>query len=130
MSWAVGTDPRRPDRDIGYGVPAYCDHPDCREEIDRGVAFVCGSVNTEGEDRGCGLHFCAGHFRLSVKFGRLCFRCWPRADRPPYEAKPAHPAWALHKLADESWAPWRSEHPDEVEALRAIVEATAGAAHG
>jgi hypothetical protein len=41
MSWAIGYDGRWK-RDIGYGVPAYCDHPGCNEEIDRGLAHVCG----------------------------------------------------------------------------------------
>lgn len=35
MGWAVGYDSNWR-RDIGYGVPALCDQPDCVEEIDSG----------------------------------------------------------------------------------------------
>jgi len=40
MGWAVGYD-NRWSRDIGYGVPAWCDEPGCSEAIDRGLAYVC-----------------------------------------------------------------------------------------
>jgi hypothetical protein len=33
MGWSVGEG--KDGRDIGYGVPALCDHPDCSEQIDR-----------------------------------------------------------------------------------------------
>ena len=42
MSWAVGFDSQW-DRDIGYGVPAYCDHPGCGKEIDRGLAVYAAA---------------------------------------------------------------------------------------
>ncbi len=46
MSWAVGFDETW-QRDIGYGVPAYCDHPGCMAEIDRGLSYVCGGEPVE-----------------------------------------------------------------------------------
>lgn len=121
MSWAVGTG--KDGRDIGYGVPALCDHPECKEEIHRGLVFVCGMINTEGEDRGCGLHFCTAHLRHSPKYGQLCFRCWPR-QRTPFDRKPDRPEWLQHKLTDPSWQQWRDENPAEVAAMR--VELTPG----
>jgi len=114
MSWAVGIG--KDGRDIGYGVPALCDHPKCDKQINRGLSYVCGMINTDGEDRGCGLHFCADHLRHSEKFGQLCFRCWPRS-RAPFTRKPDVPEWIEHKLTDESWAEWRADNPDEVAAL-------------
>lgn len=39
MGWSVGFDENW-QRDIGYGVPAYCDHPQCKAEIDRGLDYV------------------------------------------------------------------------------------------
>lgn len=27
-------------RDCWYGVPAYCEHPDCNEEIDRWLSYA------------------------------------------------------------------------------------------
>jgi hypothetical protein len=107
VSWAVGEG--KDGRDIGYGVPAICDHPACSEEIDRGLAHVCGMINTDGEDRGCGLHFCTQHLRHSPKFGQLCERCYPRLKKP-FTRKPDHPEWTRHKLTDPSWAQWRAEN--------------------
>ena len=62
MSWALGYDSQWM-RDIGYGLPAYCDHPGCMAEIDRGLAYVCGSEPYGGE-HGCGLYFCDKHLRF------------------------------------------------------------------
>lgn len=119
MSWAIGTD--KDGRDIGYGVPALCDHPKCSEQIDRGLSYVCGMINTPGEDRGCGLHFCSNHRRYSERFGQLCFRCWPRQSKP-YTRKPDVHEWVEHKLTDENWAAWRAENASEVTAMRAQLE--------
>lgn len=115
MSWAIGTG--KDGRDIGYGVPAICDHPDCNTRIDRGISYICGMINTHGEDRGCGLHFCKKHLRSSPKFGQLCFRCWPKLRRP-FLRKPDVEEWIRHKLTNESWKRWRDENPDEVNEIR------------
>jgi hypothetical protein len=114
MGWSIGTG--KDGRDIGYGVPALCDEPRCNARIDRGLSYVCGMINTDGEDRGCGLHFCPLHLRHSVRFGQLCSRCWPRL-RSPFTRKPDLPEWSQHKLTDSSWARWRAENPDEVATL-------------
>lgn len=108
MGWQIYEDRKgRPLRWAGYGVPAYCDHPDCNEKIDRGLAHVCG--DTQNEDRGCSLHFCAKHLYLSPKFGQLCERCYPRVKKP-FEPKLDHPEWVQHVLTDESWKEWREEN--------------------
>lgn len=39
MGWSIGFDEHW-QRDIGYGVPATCDHPGCGAKIDRGLSFV------------------------------------------------------------------------------------------
>jgi hypothetical protein len=113
VSWAIGYDGTWK-RDIGYGVPAYCDSPRCTEVIDRGLGYVCCNQEPYGGERGCGLYFCSKHRVDSL--GR-CTRC--HNHRTPYAAKPDHPDWINWKLTDESWARWRSENPDEVAALRA-----------
>lgn len=115
MTWAIGTD--RDGRDIGYGVPALCDHPKCDVKIDRSLSHVCGMINTLGEDRGCGVHFCVNHLRYSARFGQLCERCWPRS-KAPFERKPDVAEWIEHKLTDSSWQQWRDENPTEVAAMR------------
>ena len=104
MSWAVGYDDSWA-RWIGYGVPAYCDHPQCNAEIDRGLAYVCGGEPYGGE-YGCGLFFCASHLRYSHN---RCARC--RNYRQPYKPKPEHPLWIEHVRTDESWAQWRAKNP-------------------
>jgi hypothetical protein len=119
MGWSVGYDSTWK-RDIGYGVPALCDHPGCPVEIDRGLAHVCGGEPYGGE-HGCGLFFCGNHRRFhSFRDGRcleVCFRC-DRYQRP-FAAKPDVPTWINWKLTDESWQKWREENPEEVARLRA-----------
>lgn len=107
MSWSIGFDTRW-NRDIGYGVPAYCDHPECNEVIDRGLAYVCCGQEPYGGDRGCGLYFCEKHRGYSPKFGEICERCYPRVKKP-FAPKPDHPDWIHHKATDSSWEEWRKE---------------------
>lgn len=101
MGWSIGFDTTW-SRDIGYGVPAWCDHPDCNEVIDRGLAHVCADQQPYGGDNGCGLYFCGEH----LGWGR-CERCV--AGEQPFESKPDHPDWIHHKATDPSWAEWRKE---------------------
>jgi hypothetical protein len=112
MSWAVGFDSRW-NRDIGYGVPAVCDHPGCGKAIDRGLAYVCGGEPYGGEE-GCGLYFCDDHGG-----GRQCERC--EEDRAPFTPTPDTREWIRWKLTDDSWAPWRDENPAAVSAMRAAA---------
>lgn len=119
MSWAVGYDPRG-GRDIGYGVPALCDQPDCTEEIDRGLGYVCGGEPYGGEE-GCGLYFCGNHLCAGEECNQLCDRCVDGVDVQPHEPKPDVPEWLRHKLNDPSWEQWRAEHPDEVGAIQASL---------
>jgi hypothetical protein len=108
MSWEIGFD-HNWNRDIGYGVPADCDHPECSKGIDRGLAHVCGGEAYGGE-HGCGLYFCSDHLRYKEIEGQLvqlCERC--RSDRPPFPQKPDVGEWLYHKATDPSWAGWRAE---------------------
>lgn len=97
MSWAVGFDSAR-GRDIGYGVPAFCDHPRCSAEIDRGLAYRCGGHDF---DLGCGLYFCPDHCDFVDGGAQLCARC--RRRRPPFDPKPDHPRWIHHTTAITGW---------------------------
>lgn len=105
MGWAVGYDEHWK-RDIGYGVPAWCDHPDCNEVIDRGLSYVCGGQPYGGEF-GCGLYFCGKHLYLDVG-PQLCERCDTQGDVVPFDAKLDHPDWISHKATHPSWAEWRA----------------------
>jgi hypothetical protein len=110
MSWAIGFDSWWY-RDIGYGVPAECDHPQCHEQIDRGLAHVCGGEPYGGE-HGCGLYFCGEHLS-----GEQCSRC--RHHKKPFTPKPDVDEWIAHKLTHDSWSQWRAENQAEVEAMKA-----------
>ncbi len=107
MGWAIGFDTHW-DRDVGYGVPATCDHPDCNKEIDRGLSYVCGG-EPYGGGKGCGLFFCSEH-RSEFEDNR-CERCLEE-DQKPFEPKPDLPIWTNHKDTDPSWAAWRAEQAE------------------
>jgi hypothetical protein len=113
MSWAIGFDTKWK-RDIGWGVPAFCDHPGCGAEINRGLACVCSDGQPYGGD-GCGLYFCSKHLGLyRVKKGKhsmMCERCG--AHKEPFTPTPDHPDWIHHKMTDESWKAWRDKHAME-----------------
>lgn len=116
MGWSVGYDTNWK-RDIGYGVPAKCDHPGCEEEIDRGLSYVCADQEPYGGERGCGLYFCMEHQHSTEKHSNLCVRCL--RGNQPFTPKQDVPEWINHKLTDESWQQWRDENPAEVAALSA-----------
>lgn len=109
MSWAVGHDPNW-HRDVGYGVPAQCDHPDCREDIHRGLAYLCGD-DIYGGEHGCGLFFCTRHGG-----GTICERC--ESGQAPFEPTLDTDEWINHKLTDPSWEQWRNECTDQVRATQ------------
>lgn len=124
MGWAVGYDSRW-DRDIGYGVPCTCDHPDCNKRINRGLAYVCGGEPYGGDD-GCGLFFCGDHLIFDEgKERQVCERC--ARDEDQFAPKPDVRAWMRHKLRDPSWQQWRDENPAEVEKLRTALRGNTGA---
>lgn len=106
-------------RDAGYGVPSICDHPDCSEEIDRGLIYICGNEPAT-DSRGCNLYFCKKHLLLTSK-GQLCERCWPRR-RKPFPEKPDLREWLEWKATHESWGRWREQNPEEVEKLQALLQ--------
>jgi len=128
MGWSIGYDPDC-ERDIGYGVPAVCDHPGCEEKIDRGLSHVCGSEPYGGE-HGCGLYFCFKHlfFRRSARGGRAvqnCDRCISRKE--PFQPKPDTSEWMRHKLRHHSWKQWRDENPGKVQEIRKALRELANA---
>lgn len=108
MGWSIGYDSNY-ERDIGYGVPALCDHPECNEEIDRGLSYVCGG-DPGGGEKGCGLFFCSAHLYLSIGFPQLCERCTGESQ-PAFDPKPDIKKWRDHKRTDESWSDWRKKNP-------------------
>ena len=106
MGWGLGFDDRL-QRDVGYSVPAFCDHPGCSEEINRGMAYVCGN-DIYGGEYGCGMHFCRKHLYGSRRCSQRCFRCHTGGWNFPI--KPDHPRWLRWKAIYLSWVEWRREH--------------------
>lgn len=115
----------------GYGVPTICEHPDCNEEIDRGVSHACGGEPFS--ELGCDRYFCGKHKNYEYwdpAAGRwcrhrndcecdlveVCERC--RKNKSPFPYKPEHPDWVKHLLKDPSWGEWRKKNPAEVNELK------------
>jgi hypothetical protein len=121
MGWSIGYDSYWK-RDIGYGVPAICDHPDCNEEIDRGLAYVCGAEPYGGDD-GCGLFFCGKHLMGFKQVCECCDNAKKRKNGIKFTPKPDTKEWINWKLSDDSWHVWRMENPREVALMKSLVEA-------
>lgn len=130
MGYQVYEDPDHPSRWAGYAVPAECDWVDCRAAIHRGLNNKCEDhgdyvLMLDGqqigydrfddepdaeevwvEQAGCGLYFCEPHRSRTGEHGSV-------------QPKPDSLEWEAHLLTDSSWAPWREEHSDLVNAMRA-----------
>lgn len=114
----------------GYGVPAYCDHPDCNNVIDRGIGYVC--CDNQNHSASCGGFYCELHRyqmvyedeiqdmsdeelnglgidsreeRSQEDDGIIC------CTHKPIESK-EHPDWLNHVLTDDSWDEWRNKNPE------------------
>jgi len=103
-------------RFAGYGVPAICEHPNCNEEIDRGMAFACGGE--PNSERGCDRYFCSKHLifhTFNLNGERKCLQVCERCDKykKPFPYKEEHKDWVEHVLKDESWEDWRKEEKNE-----------------
>lgn len=126
MGWAIGHDSRHGKfgRDIGYGVPAFCDHPGCGALIDRGLSHVCAQEEPYGGENGCGLYFCSAHLvyhqgRSDEKSGFMCERC--DKNRKPFPPTPDRAEWVKFKLKDKSWKGWREGNPEAVAELNRVL---------
>jgi len=97
----------------GYGVPAICDHPNCNEEINRGLGYICVG---EEEDEPCGLFFCDEHTSLDNQ----CENC--KYLDESFVPKPETKEWIEHMLTDDSWESWRNNNPGEVECLKLTIK--------
>lgn len=113
MGWEIGYDEKW-NRDIGYGVPAICDHPLCNNEIHRGLGYVCGQ-EPYGGDKGCGLFFCYEHL-----YPDICDNCLD--NKPPFIPKSDTEEWITWKLKDDSWEEWRKLNPKKVEYYKSFLK--------
>lgn len=117
----------------GYGVPAICEHPDCKEEVDRGISYACGGEPFS--EKGCDRYFCSKHLNYiyfnedgercrhkndcDCESVELCERC--AKGKPSFPYKPEHPDWVKHLLKDPSWSEWRKKNPVKVKELKSLV---------
>lgn len=120
-------------RFAGYGVPAFCEHPECNKEIDRGVSYACG--DEPFSEYGCDRYFCSEHLStilINNRTGKecahkkncdcscinLCEMC--EVGQAPFPYKKEHPKWVKHILSDSSWKEWRKNNKEKVVELKQI----------
>ncbi|RPE44149.1 hypothetical protein EDD90_7379 [Streptomyces sp. Ag109_O5-1] len=71
--------------EAGYAVETVCEKTGCKEQIDRGLAHLCGAT-PGGDEYGCGGYFCAEHL-LGAPVPEASGQCEPCSKR--YDAE--HP---------------------------------------
>ena len=132
------------DRHQGYGVSAYCDHPGCYAQIDRGMGHAC--CDEPDSEVGCGGMYCSDHKHMSMMVGDLGDLSekelrelgldgpeypvvidsdgeiensheYVKCFHEPIESK-EHPDWAKHVATDESWENWRTENSEKFAVLQ------------
>jgi len=92
----------------GYGVPAYCDYPGCKEEIIRGIGHSIDYVEI-----GSGM----GYAHDEEENYPNVFCCSEHQDQELNSFMPEkkeHPKWLNHILTDDSWKQWREKEPEMV----------------
>jgi hypothetical protein len=72
--------------DAGYDVETVCEEDGCDEQIDRGLAHLCGE-RPGGDEHGCGGYYCGQHLYLAPGpgMGDLCSRCRATAESEQVE---------------------------------------------
>jgi len=77
MGWSFGI---LNGKRVGYSVKAKCEHPECNEDINRGLIYVCGGMHGGG-GIGCGRYFCDEHLvyihsKLEGRTVQVCEECY------------------------------------------------------
>lgn len=114
MYWAIGFDEHW-NRDIGFDVPAVCDHPGCNTAINRGIDYVCGG-EPYGGDSNCGLYFCKNHLQMKLlqsgeSLVQVCTQC--SAGKKPFQPSTDTEEWINYKQTSNYWAGWRTYHQNK-----------------
>ncbi len=87
----------------GYGIPAYCDYPGCKEEIDRGMGYA--------------------HDKEEMPSSVFCCKKHQEEKLNSFEVEEKeHPEWLNHILTDESWEKWRNEAPEMIEKYKKMLK--------
>ena len=149
MSWCIGFS-KEQNRDVGYGVPAICDHPGCSNAINRGIGYLC--CEDISHVASCQGYFCEDH-RHNYTLGDELEDMEPEEleeleelgvniDDPETQLRIAegdiirchHQAierkesavWLEHCLTDDSWETWRNQNPAMVTAYQKALENKTG----
>jgi hypothetical protein len=77
--------------EAGYAVEDVCNKDGCGEEIDRGLAHLCGQT-PGGDEFGCGGYFCESHLYYSPRDDepQMCDPCFDAAEKQATEDTPAN----------------------------------------
>jgi hypothetical protein len=73
--------------EAGYAVEDVCNADGCKEEIDRGLDYLCGRT-PGGDEYGCGGYFCGEHLSLSA------------TDDVPQMCSPCSASWEKQRLEE------------------------------
>ena len=90
MGWGYGT--TQSGKEVGYSVPDVCNKEGCKQKIDRGLAYICGSMHGDGEERACNGYFCYAHLVMFCVDGQRCQACADAYYDDEGERKPTAPA--------------------------------------
>lgn len=120
-----------------YWVPAICEHPECNEEIDRGVSHACWWEPFS--EHWCDRYFCSKHLEwvgINNDWTRLkedhTDEEYDRADHPslcercekwesPFPYKKETKERVSHILSHESWEERRKENTEMVKDYKKIL---------
>lgn len=126
----------------GYNMHAYCDHPGCKNEIDRGMGYAC--CDNPEHTASCGGFYCEEHKhqlvyqdeledmsdedlkRLGIDSreeqahdeddGIIC------CTHKPIEKDKEHPTWLKHVLTDETWQEWREKESEMAKHYQELLD--------
>ncbi|MFH7764588.1 hypothetical protein [Acinetobacter sp. BSP-28] len=125
---------------------AYCDHPGCKNEIDRGIGYVC--CGDQDHMCSCGGFYCAEHESLCTIITEDEFEDLDQDDiqellnhydltempvfdedgyfyhcsHEPIEKDKEHPEWLKHVLTDETWQEWREKEPEMAKHYQELLD--------
>lgn len=130
----------------GYNMHAYCDHPGCKNEIDRGMGYVC--CGNQDHENSCGGFYCSEHSELCTLITEDEFEgleddevqeqlehygltempvfdedgYFYHCQHQPIEKDKEHPDWLQHVLTDETWQEWREKEPEMAKHYQELLD--------
>jgi hypothetical protein len=98
MGWGHGRN--NYGEEVGYLVPAICAKKGCGKQIDKGLAYCCGGLDSAafGGNEGCGRYFCEDHLyyvhgarhclceKCASEFPEVCVDCGKKLSEEELKA--------------------------------------------